>query len=168
MIITTIMITITTTIKTINKNHKNNSNNNNNNSNNNGNQTAKPGTTAPGNKVTPAVPKTISKKQAKQAMTKAKIKKVTLKSKAKKITVKWKKVSKANGYQVQVSTSNKFKNKNIVVNKKSVKKTKITIKSKKLKKGKTYYVRVRAFANYGKSGKAKYSAWKNLGKVKFK
>ena len=156
-------------LKTIGKVKKpSDTNNNNNSSNNKGNQTAKPGTTTPGNKVTPAVPKTISKKQAKQAMTKAKIKKVTLKSKAKKITVKWKKVSKANGYQVQVSKSNKFKNKNIVVNKKSVKKTKITIKSKKLKKGKTYYVRVRAFANYGKSGKAKYSDWKNLGKVKFK
>ncbi len=125
--------------------------------------TVKAPTTAAPNLTT--APKTTSKAQAKKAMKQAKIKKLTVKSKGKKITVKWKKVSKANGYQVQVSANKKFKK--IIVNKKSVKKTNITIKSKKLKKGKTYYIRVRAFANYGKSGKAN-SDWKKLGKVKFK
>ncbi len=125
--------------------------------------TAKAPTTAAPNLKT--APKETSKSQAEKVMKQAKIKKITLKSKGKKITVKWKKVSKANGYQVQVSANKKFKK--VIVNKKSVKKTNVTIKSKKLKKGKTYYVRVRAFAIYGKSGKAN-SAWKKLGKVKFK
>ncbi len=111
-----------------------------------------------------------AKDNATAVMNKAKIKKLTVKSKTKKkITVTWKKVSKANGYQVQVSTNKKF-NKNKIVFTKNTKNKKITIK-KKIKSGKTYYVRVRAYITYknaqGKSEKA-YSKFSNKTKVKVK
>ena len=77
-------------------------------------------------------------------MKQAKITKLTVKSKAKKkITVTWKKVKKAVGYQVQVSTKKNFKK---PIFKKFTAKTKLNIK--KLKSGKKYYIRVRAYATY--------------------
>ena len=109
---------------------------------------------------------------AKKAMKQAKIIKLTAKSKAKrKINVSWKKVKKAKGYQVQVSTSKKFKKSKIVF-RKDVKKTKLTIKNKKIKSKKTYFVRVRAYAAYkdanNKAVKV-YSKWnKKIRKVKVK
>ena len=128
----------------------------------------KPGTTKPST-TTPNV-KSQSQKNAENAMKQAKITKLTVKSKAKKkITVTWKKVSKANGYQVQVSTNKKFKKSKIILTKTTSKK-KITIK--KLKSKKTYFVRVRAYATYkdsnGKPQKV-YSSWiKKTRKVKVK
>ena len=130
----------------------------------------KPGTTKPStdNKITNT--KSQAQKNAENAMKQAKITKLTVKSKAKKkITVTWKKVSKANGYQVQVSTNKKFKKSKIILTKTTSKK-KITIK--KLKSKKTYYVRVRAYATYkdanGKPQKV-YSSWiKKTRKVKVK
>ena len=111
-----------------------------------------------------------NKSAAKKAMNKAKIKKLTIKGKVKKIIVTWKKVSKAKGYQVQVSTNKKFK-KNKIVLTKNTKNKKITIK-KKIKSGKTYYVRVRAYATYKNSKgitKKAYSSWnKKLRTVKIK
>ena len=88
-----------------------------------------------------------------------------LKSKKKTITVKWKKVSSGiTGYQIQYSTSKKFK-----TNKKSVKITnKKTVSKtiKGLKKGKKIYVRIRT---YKKSGsKTKYSKWSAVKSVKVK
>lgn len=77
----------------------------------------------------------------------------------------WKKSSKTwtTGYQVQYSTSKKFKSpkaKTLT----SYKKTKLTVK--KLKKHKKYYVRVRT---YKKVGKAKYySGWSSAKSIKTK
>ena len=128
-------------------------------------QSAKPSTD---NKITNT--KSQAQKNAENAMKQAKITKLTVKSKAKKkITVTWKKVSKANGYQVQVSTNKKFKKSKIILAKTTSKK-KITIK--KLKSKKTYFVRVRAYATYkdsnGKPQKV-YSSWiKKTRKVKVK
>lgn len=112
------------------------------------------------------------KNSAQKAMRQAKLTSLKVKSKAKKkINVSWKKVKKAKGYQVQVSTNKKFK-KNKIIFKKDLKKTKLIIKNKKIKSKKTYYVRVRAYAAYkdnnGKSQKV-YSAWnKKLRKVRVK
>ena len=109
------------------------------------------------------------KDAAKELMKQAKITKLKVKSKSKKkITVTWKKVSKAKGYQVQVSKKQNFKKK--IINKFTTKK-KLTI-NKKIKSGKTYFVRVRAYATYkdafGKPQKV-YSKWnKKLRKVKVK
>ncbi len=112
-----------------------------------------------------------AKAKAKSQMRQAKIKKLKVKSKAKKtITVSWKKVKKAKGYRVQVSTNKKFKKSKIIFDKHTKKKTlKIT---KKIKSGKKYYVRVSAYTTYkdinGKAQKV-YSKWnKKLRKVKVK
>ena len=130
----------------------------------------KPGATKPSNDNKITNTKSQAQKNAENAMKQAKITKLTVKSKAKKkITVTWKKVSKANGYQVQVSTNKKFKKSKIILTKTTSKK-KITIK--KLKSKKTYFVRVRAYATYkdsnGKPQKV-YSSWiKKTRKVKVK
>ena len=138
--------------------------------------TSKPGNnnnntsaTKPSNK-TPNV-KSQAQKNAEKAMKQAKITKLKVKSKAKKkITVTWKKVSKAKGYQVQVSTNKKFKKSKIILTK-TTKKIKLTI-TKKLKSKKKYFVRVRAYTTYkasnGKTNKV-YSDWnKKLRTVKVK
>ena len=149
-----------------NNNNNNNNNNSNNNSNNNGNQTAKPGTTTPGNKVTTTAPKSNAKADAQKIVNNAKIKNLKATVKGKKVTVKWKKASKVTGYIVEVSANKKFKN---LIAKKTLKKNskKVTLKIKKLKKGKTYWVRVRAYKSYKANGKTNKAtgSWK---KVKFK
>ena len=66
----------------------------------------------------------------------------------------WKKVSGVNGYQIQYSTSSKFKK----AKKITIKKAKITSKTiKKLKAKKKYYVRIRTYITV--NGKRKYSIW---------
>ena len=112
------------------------------------------------------------KKKAKKLMKQAKITTLNVKSKAKKkISVTWKKVKKAKGYEVQVSTNKNFKKSKIIF-KKDLKKVKLTIKNKKIKSKKTYYVRVRAYATYKDKNNVVqkvYSAWnKKLRKVKVK
>lgn len=112
------------------------------------------------------------KAAAAKAMKQAKIVKLKVKSKTKKkINVAWKKVKKAKGYQVQVSTNKKFK-KSKIIYKKTLKKTKLNIKNKKIKSKKTYYVRVRAYATYKNTyGNTMYiySKWNRvLRKVKVK
>lgn len=74
----------------------------------------------------------------------------SVKSTAKKtITVKWKRDAKADGYQVQYSTSSKFKGaKTVDIKKNRTTSTKI---KKGLKAGKKYYVRVCAYKKDGKS-----------------
>lgn len=114
--------------------------------------------------------KTASQLKAEKAMEQAKIKRLNVKSKTKKkIVVSWKKVSKAKGYNIQVSKKNKFKK---PLYDKYTKKKKITIKGSKIKSKKTYFVRVRAYATYRDSkGKLKkaYSSWiKKAKKVKVK
>lgn len=81
-----------------------------------------------------------------------KIKKIKAKKKSLKIT--WKRVSGIKGYQIQYSTSRKFKKSKKI----TIKKVKTTSKIiKKLKSKKKYYIRIRTYiiAN----GKKKYSKW---------
>ena len=85
----------------------------------------------------------------------------SVKSGSKKMTVKWKKVSACTGYEIQYSTSSKFKSSKTktvrVDGRKTVSKT-----IKKLKRGTKYYVRIRAYKTvngkryYGSYSKTKY------------
>lgn len=87
-----------------------------------------------------------------------------LKKKSKGFTVKWKKqATQTTGYQIQYSTSSKFKS----AKTKTIKKVKTTSTSiSKLKKKKTYYVRIRTYRTV--SGVKYYSAWSKVKKVKTK
>ena len=89
------------------------------------------------------------------------IKKAVKQKKSKKAKVSLKKVKKASGYQVQISTSAKFVKKLTIT--KNIKKTSCTIKA--LKAGKIYYVRARAYIVKGK--KKYYGSWTMKKKVKF-
>ncbi len=89
-----------------------------------------------------------------------KVKNISVKNKkGKKVFLSWKKVTGAKGYQIQYSTSKRFKK---YKSRNTVKK-KYTIK--KLKK-KTYYVRVRAYKK--SSGKKIYGKWSKVKKIKIK
>ena len=79
------------------------------------------------------------------------------------LIAKWKRISKATGYQLQVSTNSKFKKakKYTLKGNKSVKKT-----VKKLKSKKKYYVRVRAYRKY--KGKTYYSKWTKKKAIRIK
>ncbi len=105
-------------------------------------------------------PETVSKTDNNKT---ASIKKVSWKSlknkKKKKAVVKWKKVSGADGYQIQYATNRKFKNKKGIL----TKKTKHIIKKLKKKK---YYVRIRAYKMNGK--KKIYGKWSVVKKVRIK
>lgn len=90
--------------------------------------------------------------------------------KKKQIKVTWKKQSGITGYQIQVSTSSKFKKsatKTYTV--KNAKTTSKTIK-KALKSKKKYYVRVRTYKKTKLDGKymTKYSSWSKKRTVKVK
>lgn len=108
-------------------------------------------TTEKNTTVQPTTAKTVK-------IAKVKIKKATKKKNAKSARISLKKIKKVTGYQIQVSTSRKFKKKTIVKTK-TFKKTKYTIR--KLKAGKKYYVRARAYVKvkkikvYGKWCKGK-------------
>lgn len=79
----------------------------------------------------------------------------SLKARSKGLTVKWsKKSKKTSGYQVQYSTSSKFKKAKIVTIKGKNKKSKVI---KKLKGGKKYYVRVRTYRSFNAT--KYYSKW---------
>ena len=96
------------------------------------------------------------------------LKKVTS-PKKKQIKVTWKKQSKVTGYQIQVSTSSKFKaSKTKTYKVKSAKTTSKTIKS--LKSKKKYYVRIRTYKTAKENGKNKtrYSAWSDKKTIKVK
>lgn len=94
----------------------------------------------------------------------AKVKGIKLSSASKKIKVSWKKLAGVTGYQVQYSTSKKFK-KAKIVNVKKAKTVKATLK-KGLKKGKRYYVRVCAYKTV--SGKKTTGKWSAVKSVKVK
>lgn len=81
-------------------------------------------------------------------------------NKKKTATVSWKKVKKANGYQVQYATNSAFSKKKV----KNTKKTKLVIR--KLKKKKTYCFRVRAYKTT--NGAKKYGKWSKVKKIKIK
>ncbi len=84
-------------------------------------------------------------------------------SKAKTLTVAWKKVSGANGYEIQYSTSKKFKSAKTVTVKKN-KTVKATLK--KLKSSKRYYVKVRAYKTV--KGKKICGSWNIAKSIKIK
>ena len=78
------------------------------------------------------------------------------------ITAKWKKVSACSGYQVQYSTSSKFKK----ATTKTVSGASKTSCTGKFKKGKKYYIRVRSYKTV--DGKKYYSAWSSVKSIKCK
>lgn len=88
----------------------------------------------------------------------------SLKSSSKALTVKWKKrTSKTSGYQIQYSTSKKFKKaKTVKVKGVANSKKKLT----KLKSGKKYYVRVRTYRSL--NGKTFTSGWSKAKSKKVK
>lgn len=91
---------------------------------------------------------------------KAKIKSIAKKSTSAKL--KLSKIKYAVGYEIQYSTTKKFKSKYTTT--RTTKKLSYTIK--KLKKGKKYYVRVRA---YNKAyGKKRYGKWSTVKSIKLK
>ncbi len=88
----------------------------------------------------------------------------SLKARSKGLTVKWKKQSKkTSGYQVQYSTSKKFKGKKTVTIKGKKKNSRVL---KKLKGGKKYFVRVRAYRSI--NGTKLYSKWSKVKSKKTK
>ena len=98
---------------------------------------------------------------------KTSIKKLTRKKKA--FVIKWKRVKGVKGYQVQYSTSKKFKNKATKTRVYNGNK-KFTKTIKKLKSKKTYYVRIRTFKEAKVNGTPTviYSNWSKTKKVKTK
>ena len=107
------------------------------------------------NKVTKKVTITIAPKKEKVIYLKSKSKK--------KLTVKWNKDKRADGYQIQYSTSSKFKHSTKI----TVKKYKTTSKTiKSLKSGKKYYVRVRTYKIV--KGKKVYGSWSAAKRVTIK
>ncbi|MCI9530595.1 MAG: hypothetical protein HFH38_02395 [Lachnospiraceae bacterium] len=85
-------------------------------------------------------------------------------SKGRKMALKWGKNTKASGYQLQYSTSSKFKaGKTLKVS--GASKNSRTISSG-LKKGKKYYVRIRCFKKSGTV--TSYSAWSKAKSIKIK
>lgn len=109
-----------------------------------------------------------NKKAVKITITSApkKEKLVTVKSRSKKkLEVKWSKDTRATGYEVQYSTSSKFKSKTTKTV--QIRKNKITGQTiKKLKSGKKYYVRVRAYKKCGK--KKLCGQWSKVKNVKIR
>lgn len=112
----------------------------------------------------PSVSNTEEKKTSKKVTVKSsKVTKLSKKSKNKvKVTVK--KASKVTGYQIQISTSKKFKKLNTVTV--TSKKTSKTVSIKKIKKNKKtkYYVRVRSYRVV--DGKKYYSKWSSKKTIK--
>jgi hypothetical protein len=89
--------------------------------------------------------------------------------KKKQIKVTWKKKTGVNGYQIQVSTSSKFKKS--VTKSYTIKSEKTTSKLiKSLKSKKKYYVRIRTYKTATVNGKkiTKYSAWSAKKPIKVK
>lgn len=96
-------------------------------------------------------------------VSKTKVKSVSKKRSSTKVKISLKKIKGATGYQVQISSTKKFKK--VFVSKK-VKKVKFTLKSKKIKNKKKLYVRARTYKKIGK--KTYTSSWTSAKKVKVK
>lgn len=98
----------------------------------------------------------VNKQKTKVSVVKSpKASKIKSIKKAKKsLKISWKKIKGVSGYQIQYSTSRKFKK----AKKITIKKAKITSKTiKKLKAKKKYYVRIRTYIVV--NGEKKYSSW---------
>ncbi|BBF43349.1 uncharacterized protein containing predicted phosphatase domain [Lachnospiraceae bacterium KM106-2] len=117
-------------------------------------------------KVTKVKESEYNKVKLYQKWEKVTVKKVTSvkakNNKKKAVKVSWKKLSKANGYQVIYSTNKKFKKSNKT---KTVKATSLQLN--KLSKNKTYYVKVRAYRTDSKNKKV-YGSYSKVVKVKIK
>lgn len=87
-----------------------------------------------------------------------KVKLKTIKIKKGKAVIKWKSIKNASRYEIQYSSSRKFKK----LQKKTTKKTSIVVK--KLKKKKLYYIRVRAYSTI--NGKKVYGTFSSIRKIK--
>lgn len=140
--------------------------------------TTKPGTsTKPGATTKPTTePVTTTKPTTNPVTTKPTVKPTTVKApgktsvrgttkkyKEKKVKISLKKISTASKYEVQFSTTKKFKK---VLYKKTIKKNISTLASKKLAKKKTLYVRARAIKTVGK--KNYVGKWSSVKKVSVK
>ena len=90
------------------------------------------------------------------------IKKAEKKKAAKKAKITLKKIKKAMGYQIQISTTKKFKK--IAITKNTKKRKNVIIK--KLKPGKKYYVRARAYVRV--NNQKTFGQWSKIIKIKFK
>ena len=87
-----------------------------------------------------------------------KVKLKTIKIKKGKAVIKWKSIKNASRYEIQYSSSRKFKK----LQKKTTKKTSIVVK--KLKKKKLYYIRVRAYSTI--NGNKVYGTFSSIRKIK--
>lgn len=87
-----------------------------------------------------------------------KVKLKAIKIKKGKAVIKWKSIKNASRYEIQYSSSRKFKK----LQKKTTKKTSIVVK--KLKKRKLYYIRVRAYSTI--NGKKVYGTFSSIRKIK--
>lgn len=94
---------------------------------------------------------------------KTKVTKASKKYKDKKVKISLKKISTASKYEVQFSTTKKFKK---VLYKKTIKKNTSTLTSKKLSKKKKLYIRARAIKTVGK--KNYVGKWSVVKKVSVK
>ena len=83
-----------------------------------------------------------------------------IKAETKKCTIKWKKIKNIDGYEIQLSTSKKFKK---IAKKAKVSAAKTSSTIKKLKKKTTYYVRIRTYKNV--DGITYTSDWSGIKKV---
>ena len=112
-------------------------------------------TVKPSNNITTKSPSETVKPSNNITKNSSKTTKIKKIKKAKKsLKVSWKKVKDVSGYQIQYSTSSKFKG----AKKITIKKAGITSKTiKKLKAKKKYYVRIRTYKIV--NGKKKYSSW---------
>lgn len=110
---------------------------------------------------------TVTEKQTVAVPKKTSVSKVTS-PKKKQIKVTWKKKSNITGYQIQVSTSSKFKKSKTKSYKIGKAKTSRIIKS--LKSNKKYYVRIRTYKTAVVNGRkvTKYSSWSAKKTVKVK
>lgn len=117
-------------------------------------------TTAPTATPTPSTPTPIleTSQPAPAVYNLDKVKLKTIKIKKGKAVIKWKSIKNASRYEIQYSSSRKFKK----LQKKTTKKTSIVVK--KLKKKKLYYIRVRAYSTI--NGKKVYGTFSSIRKIK--
>lgn len=116
--------------------------------------------------TTPSVEETTAESQADKVTTtkklgKTKVTKATKKKASKKVKITLKRIKGAQKYQLQISTTKKFKKKLI---KRTVKRVKTTITSSRIKNKKKLYVRARAMKIVGK--KKFYGSWSKPKRVK--
>lgn len=116
--------------------------------------------------TTPSAEETTAESQADKVTTtkklgKTKVTKAAKKKASKKVKITLKRIKGAQKYQLQISTTKKFKKKLV---KRTVKRVKLTVTSKRIKNKKKLYVRARAMRVVGK--KKSYGSWSKPKRVK--